>query len=458
MVDEDPKNKKSKFISDYLSQRESEHQKVFAQPASTRPVEPATAYPWSRPLPAREERNEEPSGPSERPLVRDLALKRARPYLRPDQETGDVRPSVFSKPEPQADKYPSPLAKRRPGFKLVREGLDAKVAPPSVDAKKKRLCLYDLYAPRMPSEDGTCPPAQVERPAERSEPRVRTREEPASEEPRTVEQASEEPECAGAIGPTEDERDEAKDLAASLLWGGSKKKTTRPASLDPRERPILKTGPGRKDVRSEPKQIEVTPAEDVRMVSAVDGTHDVDAHEEAKGVEPAEPSVPESEGPKVDSSEEKGAGGEFCISCGTKYTDHLVPQICTGCGAIRCTKCNQYDHEHVRTSIYYDYKFDWPLCISCYSKAFSIQKQLSKALICYGNGNMTYALYYSQNAIRMDPNSKYVADAERLIGKIDQAKIKRESIDKAWRDHSQKISRAKYQDPGWQQQQQPRKK
>ena len=388
MVEEDPKNKKMRFIEAYLNQREDEHQKIYAQPASTRPVEPAMAYPWSRPMPVREER---PQG--EHISVRDLALKRARPYLRPDQE-----------PQEQPQKLPSFLAKRSPGFKLVKEGADS--VPGQTDAKRKRLCLYDLYAPRL-SEDQECEPA----------PREVHREEPHEEE------TPEEP-------VSEEERKEVEEEAESVLWGGKKK---GPSREEPSERPILKVGPGRatpkKEPKSEPTEIEVVPP-----------------HEEPKEVEAARP---QTETLEAEAPDAKTAGGEFCASCGSKITDHNVPQICTGCGGVRCVKCNTYDQEHLKTSIYYDYQFDWPLCISCYSKAFTIQKAMAKAMTCFGNGNLTYAIYYAQNAIRMDPDSKYAEQAARLIQRVDEARVKKEAMDKAWRAQAQKISRAKYQDPGW---------
>ena len=387
MVDEDPRNRKNKYIEAYLNQREEEHQKAYAQPASTRPVEPATAYPWSRPLPAQQERREPPV---ERISVRDLALKHAKPYLRPDQETQDLRSDT---------KFQSLLAKRRPGFKLVKEG--AEVAGPS-DARRKRLCLYDLYAPRMPRED-ECETAPREKPQE---------EAPATEEQPEADQ------------PTEEEREEVKEEADSLLWGPKKKGTRHEAD----EKPILKVGPGRKARPEEPTtgpvEVEVAP-------------------EEAEGTKAI---------PSAETDEAKTAGGEFCASCGSKLSDINVPQICTGCSSVRCTKCNSYDHEHVRTSIYYDYKFDWPLCISCYSKFFLIQKQMAKAMTCSGNGNLTYAIYYAQNAIRLDPNSKYAEDAARLIQRVDAAKLKKEAMDKAWKTQSQQMSRAKFQDPGWKKQ------
>jgi hypothetical protein len=226
---------------------------------------------------------------------------------------------------------------------------------------------------------------------------------------------------------TDQERDEVKEVANSLLWGPSKKKTTalKSGSTD---KPILKVGPAKAAPPPEPE-----PEPEVVLPP----------HEEEKAVEEVKP--------EAETDQAKGAGGEFCPSCGSKYTDHIVPQLCTACGAVRCTKCNQYDHEHLRTSIYYDYQFDFPLCIGCYSKAYNIQKTMSKAMTCFGNGNLTYAIYYAQNAIRMDPNSKYAEDAAKLIHRVDDARVKKEAMDKAWKVQSQKLTRAKYQDPGWQQ-------
>jgi hypothetical protein len=417
MVDEDPRSKKSKFIEAYLGGREEEHQKAFSQPASTRPVEPTMAYPWSKPLPKHEERPVQPADTtSQRVSIRDLALKRAKPYLRPDQDAQEEpRPSPFARHEqPQDLKYQSLFANKRPGFKLVKETADMKQGPE--DPKRKRLCLYDLYAPRIPHDD-ECRPI---------EPRERPREEPVHEEAPVKQAHEEEP---APVVMTDQERDEVKEVANSLLWGPKKKTTSpKPVSMD---KPILKIGPAKTAPLPEPEpEAEVPP------------------HEEEKAVEEV---TPEAEGPKAETAEAKGASGEFCPSCGTKYTDHLVPLICTGCGTVNCTKCNNYEHEHIKTSIYYDYKFDWPLCIACYSKAYNIQKTMAKAMTCFGNGNLTYAVYYAQNAIRMDPKSKYAEDAARLIQRVDDAKVKKDAMDKAWKVQSQKLTRAKFQDPGWQQ-------
>jgi hypothetical protein len=413
MVDEDPRSKKSKFIEAYLGQREEEHQKVYSQPASTRPVEPTMAYPWSKPLPKHEERSQpQADTTSQHVSIRDLALKRAKPYLRPDQDAQEEpRPSLYQKHETSDAKYQSLFANKRPGFKLVKETADMKQGPD--DPKRKRLCLYDLYAPRIPHDDECRPVEHHESP----------REEHVHEEAPVKQVHEEEP---APIVMTDQEREEVKEVADSLLWGPKKKTAPRPG---PTDKPILKVGPAKVAPLLEPEpEVEVPP------------------HEEEKTVEDVRPEV---EGPQAETAQEKGAGGEFCPSCGAKYTDHLVPQICTSCGTVRCTKCNNYEHEHVKTSIYYDYKFEWPLCIACYSKAYNIQKTMSKAMTCFGNGNLTYAVYYAQNAIRMDPNSKYAEDAARLIQRVDEAK--KEAMDKAWKAQSQKLTRAKFQDPGWQQ-------
>ena len=210
MVDEDPRNKKSKFIEAYLGGREEEHQKAYAQPASTRPVEPTMVYPWSKPLPVRQERPEpQADTTSPRVSIRDLALKRAKPYLRPDQDAQEEpRPSPYQKHEPLQDsKYQSLFSNKRPGFKLVKEGADSKQGPE--DPRRKRLCLYDLYAPRIP-HDGECRPI---------EPRERPREEHVHEEAPVKQVHEEEP---APVVMTDQERDEVKEVAESLLWGPQK--------------------------------------------------------------------------------------------------------------------------------------------------------------------------------------------------------------------------------------------
>jgi hypothetical protein len=149
--------------------------------------------------------------------------------------------------------------------------------------------------------------------------------------------------------------------------------------------------------------------------------------------------------------EQKAEGGKLCPSCGSPISDKNRLLICTGCGKMSCDSCNRYELAHMKADIYYDYQFDFPLCIQCYGKAFSIQRLLGRAGVCYGNGNYSYALYYANQALEQDPESIYASRARDIIAKTNKAHEQSQERDKEWRLQRKQFatSRLRQEDPGW---------
>jgi hypothetical protein len=149
--------------------------------------------------------------------------------------------------------------------------------------------------------------------------------------------------------------------------------------------------------------------------------------------------------------EQKAEGGKLCPSCGSPISDRNRLLICTGCGKMNCGSCNRYDLAHMKSDIYYEYQFDFPLCIQCYGKAFSIQRLLGRAGVCYGNGNYSYALYYANQALEQDPESRYAPKARDIIDKTNKAHEQAQERDKEWRLQRKQFatSRPRQEDPSW---------
>jgi hypothetical protein len=149
--------------------------------------------------------------------------------------------------------------------------------------------------------------------------------------------------------------------------------------------------------------------------------------------------------------EQKAEGGKLCPSCGSPISDRNRLLICTGCGKMNCDSCNRYELAHMKSDIYYEYQFDFPLCIQCYGKAFSIQRLLGRAGVCYGNGNYSYAIYYANQALEQDPESRYAPKARELIAKTNKAHGEAQERDKEWRLQRKQFatSRLRQEDPSW---------
>jgi hypothetical protein len=149
--------------------------------------------------------------------------------------------------------------------------------------------------------------------------------------------------------------------------------------------------------------------------------------------------------------EQRSDGGKLCPSCGTPISEKNRLLICTDCGRKNCDTCGRYEKSHMKSDVYYEYQFDWPLCLTCYEKAYTIQRMLGRASVCYGSGNYSYARWYANNALQQDPESRYAPKINDLIDKINKANKAAGERDKEWRFARKQFSRQPAEDPRWRQ-------
>ncbi|MBM4247960.1 MAG: hypothetical protein FJ149_00690 [Euryarchaeota archaeon] len=163
------------------------------------------------------------------------------------------------------------------------------------------------------------------------------------------------------------------------------------------------------------------------------------------------PALAAPSGPAGGALEQKSEGGKLCPSCGMPISERNDLLICTGCGRKNCATCGRYEKSHMRSDVYYEYQFDWPLCLTCYEKAYTIQRMLGRASVCYGNGNFSYALWYARNALQQDPGSRYIPKINDLMEKIDKASKAAGERDREWHFARRQFSRHPVEDPRWRQ-------
>jgi hypothetical protein len=441
MAEDDGKGerrRKESFLQAYISQRDATQRKAFSSPPDSQQVEMAQRF-------ARPEAKAAPRR-AERVPIRELAMQRSRTYLRPDQGSEPAERPVASRTDSS-----SPYRYRgQTGYKLVKDGVVTRSGRPS--RERKRISLYDLYAPRKAEAEEH---EGSEGADEAGMPEGEAHGEDAGAEfwrqgTLATEEATEGPvdleglAAEGTDGQAEDPdafRKEAKDI----LFGPRRKRRGPPS-----EEPILKEGPEERPHPGHAEKEEEGVMEAGTMVQPEHARTGVEESAIRVGMAREAEEAPVRESMRETGGlEKKTAHGDLCPSCGSRISADNRMVVCSDCSDKGCYTCNRYDLGHQATNVYYDYQFDFPLCIRCYEKAFAIQKQLGKAKMCFGNGNLTYALYYAQNALKLDPESKYAEKALDLINKIDTAKRTRESQDQAWKRESKRITRARWQDPAW---------
>jgi hypothetical protein len=148
----------------------------------------------------------------------------------------------------------------------------------------------------------------------------------------------------------------------------------------------------------------------------------------------------------IDGFEHMASASDLCPRCGRRITARNRLLTCTDCGTVACENCEIKTSGEVDAPYYYDWRFELPLCISCFDKAFSIQKGLAKAKAALGMGNHTYAFYHAQQALRTDPDSPYSEDAERIIGQVDRRRRESAEADEKWKRERAKMSRTSVHD------------
>ncbi len=145
-----------------------------------------------------------------------------------------------------------------------------------------------------------------------------------------------------------------------------------------------------------------------------------------KAAQPSSRAQPEEPGPL--------ASPERCPVCKSELSPTNRMLECVDCGKRSCEKCEVYEKGHTKTNLYFEFHFDDPLCMRCYEKNFTIQKQLAKAYSCYGMGNYTYAYHYATGALKIDPDSKYAPAIAELIEKIEDRRAESQKQDIIWKE------------------------
>jgi hypothetical protein len=143
----------------------------------------------------------------------------------------------------------------------------------------------------------------------------------------------------------------------------------------------------------------------------------------------------------IDGFEHMASASDLCPRCGRRITARNRLLTCSDCGTVACENCEMRTSPQVDAPYYYDWRFELPLCVSCFDKAFSIQKGLAKAKAALGMGNHTYAFYHAQQALRTDPDSPYAGDAKRIIDQVDRRRRESAEADEKWKRERARLSR-----------------
>jgi len=143
----------------------------------------------------------------------------------------------------------------------------------------------------------------------------------------------------------------------------------------------------------------------------------------------------------IDGFEHMASASDLCPHCGRRIAARNRLLTCNDCGTVACESCEMKTSAQVDAPYYYDWSFQLPLCVSCFDKAFNIQKALAKAKAALGMGNHTYAFYHAQQALRTDPDSPYAEDAERIIAQVDRRRRESAEADEKWKRQRAQMSR-----------------
>lgn len=143
----------------------------------------------------------------------------------------------------------------------------------------------------------------------------------------------------------------------------------------------------------------------------------------------------------IDGFEHIASRSDLCPRCGRRINARNRLLTCTDCGVVSCESCEMRTTSKVEAPYAYDWRFEFPLCIRCYEKAYSVQKLLAKAKAALGMGNLTYAFYHAQQALQADPTSTYATDARTIIDQVDRRRREVADQDEAWKKQRQKLSK-----------------
>ncbi len=143
----------------------------------------------------------------------------------------------------------------------------------------------------------------------------------------------------------------------------------------------------------------------------------------------------------IDGFDDLARVADICPRCGRRTSLRNRLLTCTDCGVVACEGCEIRTKSDVDSPYYYDWKFELPLCIRCFEKAYNIQKSLARAKSSLGMGNYTYAYFHAQQALKTDPESRYAEDARGIIAQVDKRRRESAEQDESWRKQRDKLSR-----------------
>ena len=148
----------------------------------------------------------------------------------------------------------------------------------------------------------------------------------------------------------------------------------------------------------------------------------------AKSSQPAQKSkqsLPVQPNPVQSPPKKRGSAGISCRSCGLPLRKGAI-DTCTSCGVDVCPSCGEYQRLHKQSQVFFNYKFDYPLCKDCYLNSFKTQEEIGRASTYYGIGSLTYAGRHVAKAIELASSwpggEMYLAKAKSLQESIEKAR------------------------------------
>jgi hypothetical protein len=135
-------------------------------------------------------------------------------------------------------------------------------------------------------------------------------------------------------------------------------------------------------------------------------------------------------------------GASLCPTCGRRVTPSNPVLVCTSCGRIACGSCGRFSAGEPTGNIYqYEYKFNFPLCQPCFERHYTVQKNLARGRAYLSSGNLTYAFYHAQTALKADPEGPYTPEAQELLKQVEARRGQIKRADKEWEEARKKLMR-----------------
>ncbi|MGH7339893.1 MAG: hypothetical protein ACREKH_05320, partial [Candidatus Rokuibacteriota bacterium] len=140
--------------------------------------------------------------------------------------------------------------------------------------------------------------------------------------------------------------------------------------------------------------------------------------------------------------EHDATGASLCPTCGRRVSASNPVLVCTSCSRVACASCGKFSAGEPTGNIYqYEYKFNFPLCQPCFERHYTVQKNLARGRAYLSSGNLTYAYYHAQTALKSDTESPYAEEAKELVKQVEQRRGQIQKGDREWEEARKKIMR-----------------